>query len=190
MSEMHLSDDRIVELCLDAQAGPADRAHLLSCAACEGRRAVLAGTLREVSTVMVAEADAAVPPAHLDRQRARILQRVELDGRPARVISFPSGQAPEPVVESPRRHARWVAVAAAVVISFVVGQMAERGLHDEPALQAQPATSAPQGEVGPVRASLTDDDFTFGQIERAGGRGGPAALQPLDALTPRAWDAR
>jgi len=189
VTELHLSDDRIVELCLDAQAGPADRAHLRSCASCESRRAVLAGTLREISTVVVAEADAAFPQTRLDRQRTRILQRVEQDGRPARVITFPNGQSQEPAA-SPRRRVRWAGVAAAVAISFLVGQMAERRWHQPPVRTAAPAPGPSAGEVAPVRASLVDDDFTFGQIEDAGGRGGPVALQSLDALTPRAWDVR
>jgi len=190
VTEMHLSDDRIVELCLDVTAGPDDRTHLRACASCESRRAVLAGTLREISTVMVAEADVAFPQARLDRQRSRILQRVEQDGRPARVISFPNGQSQEPSTESARRQVRWAGVAAAVAISFLVGQMAERRWHEPSGRAVAPALSPSPGEVGPVRASLVDDDFTFGQIEDAAGRGGPVALQSLDALTPRAWDVR
>jgi hypothetical protein len=38
-----------------------------------------------------------------------------------------------------------------------------------------------------VAASLTDDEL-LGQIEAAVDSAGPAALRPLDALTPRAWD--
>jgi hypothetical protein len=38
-----------------------------------------------------------------------------------------------------------------------------------------------------VVASLSDDEL-LGQIELAVGSAGPAALRPLDALTPRAWD--
>lgn len=187
MSGMHLSDDRIVELCLDTQACPDDRAHLEVCPVCEGRRALLAGTLREVSTVMVAEADAAFPGERLDRQRTRILQRVDQDGRPARVISFPHAQAPEPA-SRPRRRVRWAGVAAAVVISFVVGQMAERRWHELPGRQTSPAASATRAEAGPVRASLTEDEV-FSQIEVAAGAV-PVSLQPLDLVTPRAWDVR
>ena len=40
---------------------------------------------------MTQEADAAFPAERLARQRARILQRVDQDGRPARVIAFPAG---------------------------------------------------------------------------------------------------
>lgn len=190
MTDMHLSDDRIIELCLDAQASPDDRTHLRTCADCERRRAVLAGTLREISTVVVAEADAAFPQARLDRQRERILNRVDQDGRPARVISFPNSQSHEPAAAGSRRRVRWAGIAAAVAISFLIGQMAERRWHEQPARAATPVLTAAPGDVGPVRASLVDDDFTFGQIEDAGGRGGPVALQSLDALTPRAWDVR
>ena len=189
MSGMHLSDDRIVELCLDAHSSPDDRAHLAACPVCEGRHALLAGTLREVSTVMVAEADAAFPRERLDRQRARILQRVDQAGRPARLISFPHAQPAEPAAPRARRRVRWAGVAAVVVVSFVGGQIAEHRWHDGPARQAVPPASAGPSGGGDVRVALTDDEF-FGQIELAGGRGGPAALQPLDILTPRTWDVR
>jgi hypothetical protein len=83
---------------------------------------------------------------------------------------------------------RWAGVAAAVVVSFVVGQMAERRWPEPPGRQAAPAVSATPGDAAPVRVSLTDDEV-FGQIELAA-VGVPEALQPLDALTPRAWDVR
>jgi hypothetical protein len=61
----------------------------------------------------------------------------------------------------------------------------------------RPQTVATQvsakAQTGPtvrtVSAVGSDDEF-FGQVEMAGGSGGPAALRPLDALTPRAWDVR
>jgi hypothetical protein len=37
--------------------------------------------------------------------------------------------------------------------------------------------------------SMSDDEF-LGQVEAAVGSTGPAALRPLDALTPRAWDVQ
>jgi hypothetical protein len=36
---------------------------------------------------------------------------------------------------------------------------------------------------------MTDDEF-LGEVEQAIDSSGPAALRPLDALTPRAWEVR
>ena len=93
MSQPHLSDDRLIEICFDLEVTSSDRAHLQLCPACEERRSSLAGTLDEIDTAATQEADAAFPADRLARQRARILQRVDQDGRPARVIAFPAGHA-------------------------------------------------------------------------------------------------
>ena len=45
------------------------------------------------------------------------------------------------------------------------------------------------GEDGAVPTTFSEEEF-LGQIELAASRNGPAALRPLDAMTPRAWDVR
>ena len=42
MSQPHLSDDRLIEICFDFEVSSGDRAHLLSCTDCESRRSALA----------------------------------------------------------------------------------------------------------------------------------------------------
>jgi len=95
MSHPHLSDDRLVEICFDLDVTSSDRAHLQDCATCEQRRSNLAGTLDDIDMAATEDADAAFPAERLARQRARILQRVDQDGRPARVIAFPAGYTHE-----------------------------------------------------------------------------------------------
>jgi hypothetical protein len=99
MSQPHLSDDRLIEICFDLEVTSSDRAHLQVCPACEERRSNLAGTLDEIDVAATQEADETFPADRLARQRARILQRVDQDGRPARVIAFPAGHAHD----APRR---------------------------------------------------------------------------------------
>ena len=91
MSHPHLSDDRLIELYFDVETSSSDRAHLQICETCQSRRENLSETLDDIETVMTAEADEAFPADRLARQRARILQRVDQDGRPGRVIVFPAG---------------------------------------------------------------------------------------------------
>jgi len=196
MSRRHLSDDRLIAICLAGTFAPPDEPHLLACEACEARRAALASTLAEVSGRIIVEADEQFPADRLARQQARILQHIDHLGRPARVIAFPIGQAQKPVRPRTRRSARWLAAAGAVAAAFIVGILAEHLAHDLPGSRRSITntrlavrsvdSSAP---IGTVVASLSDDEF-LGQIELAVGSAGPAALRPLDALTLRAWDVR
>jgi hypothetical protein len=190
MSHPHLSDDRLVEICFDLDVTSSDRAHLQDCATCEQRRSNLAGTLDDIDMAATEDADAAFPAERLARQRARILQRVDQDGRPARVIAFPAGYTHE---AAPRRirPARWGTVAAAVAASFLVGLLAEHLAHDFPgSRQANPVQRTQGALVTNTQARASSDDEFLGQVEIAAVGVGPAALRPLDAMTPRAWDAR
>jgi hypothetical protein len=187
----HLSDDRLIEICFDLEVNASDHAHLQACPACESRRSNLAGSLNEIGAAIEQQADETFPSERLARQRVRILQRVDQDGRPGRVIVFPAGHTHD----APRRvrPARWGTVAAAVAASFLVGLLAEHLAHDIPgSRQSIPAQRAQvAAPVAQVRAAIaTPDDELLGQVELAASGVGPAALRPLDALTPRAWDVR
>jgi len=191
MRHPHLSDDHLIDICLDGM-DTLDRAHLLDCPACEDRRGTLVDALDEITGVMTAEADAAFPAEQLARQHARILQRIEQGGRLAPVVTFPSGHAREVPTAPVRPRSRWAGVAAAIAASFVIGLLAEHLVHDLPGRRgAAPASrTGIQSELpGSGLRPLSDDEF-LGQIELAVGRGGPVALGPMDALTPHAWDVR
>lgn len=191
MSHPHLSDDRLIEITLDFDAGSADAVHLQDCGTCESRRVSLAEILDDVTTAMTAKADEAFSDERLDKQRARILQRVELDGRPARVIVFPNGQTQGAARASMRHARRWATLGGALAASFLIGLAAEHLAHDPPGTRnARPAVASPQADAGtPRRPSLSDDEL-FGRVEVATAQVGPVTLMPLDALTPRAWDVR
>ena len=188
MSHPHLSDDRLIEICFNFEVTSSDRSHLLACEACEARRSNLAGTLDDIGAAMTQQADEAFPAERLARQRARIIQRVEQDGRPARVIAFPAGHTHDAPPRLRRR--RWATVAAAVAASFVVGLLAEHLAHDLPGTrQSIPATRA-QASIPTPQIRTSSDDELLGQVELASSGVGPAALRPLDVMTPRAWDVR
>ena len=194
MKRAHLSDDRLIEICLADPLAPIDEPHLRNCERCEHRRLVLASTLGDVSERVMSEVDAVFPAERLARQHARIMQQLDHLGRPARVIAFPVGRTQEPARPSVRRTRRWVAATGAVAVAFLVGIFTEHLAHQLPAgraVQARIARANPTPVTRTVAASISmsDDEF-LGQVEAAVGSTGPAALRPLDALTPRAWDVQ
>ena len=200
MTQPHLSDDRLVEVCLLEAASPAEQQHLDVCPRCEARRARLQSLLGEVSGTAAAEADAAFPAQRLARQQARILSQLQHDGRPARVIAFPAGYAQEPLVSRTRPSTRWIAAAA--VAGLVIGLVAGRFGHDGALLRpggsriaaARPAevpeVRAPgAAAIREVSAAISDEEF-LSQIEIVIDGPSAAALQPLDDLTPLPWEVR
>jgi hypothetical protein len=186
MNEGHLSDDRLIEICVSGPALVAEQAHLSGCVKCEGRRLSVVDILAELDHAATVEAEAAFPPDRLYRQQARIAQRIEQHGRPGRLIAFPATQ---PAVTRSRRHVRWAAGAAAA--AFMIGMVTGHLVHELP-LSEDRAVVAIENDSAPLRAvptSFSEDEF-LGQVELAAARNGPAALRPLDAMTPRAWEAR
>lgn len=217
MRASHLSDDRLIELCmLDGLAGTGvaasggasngassdEQHHLSACARCDARRIRLHRLLEDVSDTATVAADAAFPPERLARQQARILAQLQHEGRPARVIAFPAGHPQhDAIISRTRPGSRWIAAAA--VAGLVVGVIAGRFGHDynfgrpggariivahaaeQPELRATGTTAT----LREVNASISDDEF-LNQIEIAIDAPAAAALQPLDELTPRAWEVR
>jgi hypothetical protein len=191
MTEHHLSDDRLIELCVSATPVAAERDHLAACAACESKRASIVQILSELDEAATVEAEAAFPPDRLERQQARIAHRIEQDGRPGRVIHFPAQQPSPMLMFRSKSQARWAAAAAAA--AFIMGLLAGHLAHDLPLRDERPpqilAIDANPAPLRPVSTTFSEDEF-LGQVELATTRNGPVALRPLDAMTPRAWDVR
>jgi hypothetical protein len=201
MTQAHLSDDRLIEVCVLEAPSVAEQQHLGACAHCDARRARLLGLLDDVSGTAAVEADAAFPGERLARQQARILSHLQHDGRPARVIAFPAGHTHEPMVSRTRPSTRWIAAAA--VAGLVIGVVAGRFGHDyslgrpgaAPVIVARSANvpelsvAGSAGSIREVSAAVSDEEF-LGQIEIAIDGPAAAALQPLDDLTPRPWEVR
>jgi hypothetical protein len=187
----HLSDERLVEVCVDRVTTPAEDAHLAQCDACTGRRSRLEHVIHDIGDAAVGEADAAFPPERLAAQHARILHRIEQQGRPARVLAFPASEPPDLRSLRARPAARWIAAAAAagLAIGLFLGHLA----HDLPTLgrpsrPAMAGTTASRPGTQPtlraVNTSLQDEEF-LGEIENALNGPTPIALRPLNDLTPQ-----
>jgi hypothetical protein len=129
--------------------------------------------LHEIAQAAAEDADAAFPAERLAQQQRRILDRVDTEPRPARVIAFPAARTHDTSTSRIRPATRWIAAAA--MAGLVVGVVAGRFGHDSSRglLSAATITRPAEPERG-FRAA-------------ADGRGG-ASLRPLDDLTPRAWD--
>ena len=185
----HLSDDRLIGVCLDRAPAAIERQHLESCDVCEGRRANLARLLADVSDVERAEADAVFTPEPLSRQHARILQRVEQEARHGRVIRFPAGHGQGPTLLRVRPGIRWIAGAAAA--GLVIGLLAGHLAHDLPAGDALPASQADgppaAAALQAISTTMSEEEF-LGRIEVAIEGTGGSALRPLHDLTPLVWE--
>ena len=190
MRKGHLSDDRLIEVCLDEGSFASERQHLDDCPACAERSAHLVHMLTEVTTVTLAETDAVFGPDRLAKQRARILQRLEQEGRPGRLITFPAGPVQgRSLPARPGPGMRWIAGAAAagLVIGILAGHLAHvvPGQWRVPPAQAvlQPAGATLQA----VSTSMSEEEL-LGLLEVAIEETGGASLRPLDDLTPRVWE--
>ena len=150
--------------------------------------------VQQVTAALNAEADAAFPDERLQRQHARILQRIDQEGRPGRVIAFPAGQGRTPTsLLHPSSTTRWVAAAAAAAffVGLVTGQRLPTDLRFTPGTHlamSRPNPSQPTGTTlsGSTPLVPSDDEF-LGEVEVAA-ESRPEVLRHLDALTPRAWD--
>jgi hypothetical protein len=192
MTRHHLTDTEILALHFDEQ-GTDGHDHMAVCATCQARGRAVTELLDDVTRATAAETDALFGDELLARQHARIMGRVAHECRSARIISFPAASP------APARHVRggtrWVAaaVAAGVILGVLGEHVTERIARVGRPLRPFPAPavqvlSEPGVAVRAVSTS-SDDDF-YGQVELAFGSAAPAALRPLDALTPRVTDVR
>lgn len=192
MNERHIPDDRLVDLCTAAPAAAGEQAHLAICLRCESRRVEIVSILAELDDAATTEASSVFPDDKLERQHARILQRVDHDGRPGRLVAFPAHQPSTTFLSPTRPRVRWAAAVAAA--AFVAGVLTGQWTHTfTNRFDATPAfVIANEGDQEPLRAvptTFSEEEF-LGQIEVAASRNGPAALRSLDAMTPRAWEVR
>jgi hypothetical protein len=192
MNDQHISDDRLIEICLTAPTPAVDQAHLVVCPRCQDRRVEIVGILSELDEAATSAAGEVFPDERLERQHARILQRVDHDGRPGRLVAFPSPQSTSTILMPSRPHMRWAAgVAAAAFAAGVLTGQLTRNFTSR--IDASPShVVANETDQPPLRAvptTFSEEEF-LGQIEVAASRNGPAALRPLDAMTPRAWEVQ
>jgi hypothetical protein len=190
MRKGHLSDDRLIEICLDEDSCSSERQHLDDCRECAERSARLAHLLGEVTAVATAEADAVFSPDRLAKQRARILQRIDQEGRPGRVITFPAGSVQGRSLRArPGPGMRWIAGAAAA--GLLIGILAGHLAHVVPGQWRVPPTQVvlqpPAATLQAVSTSMSEEEL-LGLLEVATEGTSGASLRPLDDLTPRVWE--
>ena len=184
----HLSDNRLIEVSLDRSPSATEREHLSACSECTARRADLSQLLAATTSAAAAEADAVFTPERLSRQKTRILSRLEQEGRPGKVVTFPAGHvhAPRPLRSRPGM--RWVAGAAAagVFVGILAG-------HYAPVLRlgtGQPSFAPIRPEplaLQTVSTTMSEEEF-LGRLEMAIDGTSGTTLQPLHDLTPLAWE--
>jgi hypothetical protein len=180
----HLSDDRLIEVSLDRAPNVTEREHLVACSACAARQADLSQLLAATTSAAEAEADAVFSPDRLARQKTRILQRLEQEGRPGKVVTFPAGHLRQPRPLRARPGMRWVAGAAAAGV--FIGMLAG---HYAPVLrQGALAPVGPEAvTLQSVSTTMSEEEF-LGRLEMAIDGTGGATLRPLHDLTPLAWE--
>jgi hypothetical protein len=186
----HLTDERMFDTCMHG-GSEGDRQHLSFCNECRARHEDLTTLLAETAEAAATDADEVFTPERLARQRARVLHRIEQDGRPGMVVPFPVGQVGR-IRQLPARPAaaRWVAGAAAA--GLVVGVLAGHFAHDF-RVQSQPqATFAAVRPDVPTLATVTatglsEEEF-LGQMELALESTSGATLEPLHEMTPLVWE--
>lgn len=187
----HLSDDRLIEVCLDRVPDLLESEHIACCPACAARQADIARLLTDVADAAVAGADAAFPPERRARQQARILQRLEHQARPGRVIAFPAARAAEGPSLRARPAMRWMAGAAAagLVIGLLAGYATHRisGGGSQAIARAVPSGRSETPVLRATPTTLSDEEF-LGRSEMAIEGSSMSALRPLDDFTPRVWE--
>jgi len=190
MNDRHLSDDRLIETCLNGSTS-VEQAHLAICARCEARCIEIVAILAELDDAATQDAGVAFPEARLEKQHASILHRVEHDARPGRLVAFPAQQASAMVMTPTRPRARWAAAVAtaAFVAGVITGQWTHTFSRSGIAPSHVVASETDQEPPRPVPTTFSEDEF-LEQIEMAASRNGPAALRPLDAMTPRTGEVR
>ena len=192
MNDRHISDDRLIEICLTPAPTSVEQAHLIACARCDARRVEVVNILAELDEAVAQEAGAVFPDAKLERQHARILQRVDQDGRPGQLVNFPAPRPAATFLAPTRPRMRWAAgvAAAAFVAGVLTGQWTQNftSIADAVPLHIV-ASETDQSPLRAVPTTFSEEEF-LGQIESAGSRNGPSALRPLDAMTPRVWEVR
>jgi hypothetical protein len=168
--------------------------HLVHCPACEARYHALRAAFDETRDAAVADAEAACTPDRMDRQRERILRRVDALQSGPRVLPFPAASQNGHALAQPRVMRRWVAAAA--VAGLLVGLGAGRLIFNssgtrttmEARQQTAPASApAPSRQTPTVRAlhvepGVSDDQF-LSEIELATAAPRTRELRAIYAFT-------
>ena len=206
----HLQDDVLYECYYATRRGepldPPAAEHLSDCDACGQRYSDVGVFLNQLDDDADADVSALFSPERLRQQQQEIAKRLELVGRAARVITFPS--RPHAVAGPKARPSatRWVAAAAAAglfvgvaagtAFNFVPGFNFVNSPRHSPivASRSVPAASVPSRLSPPPVAKAADivdtDDRFMSDLESALDRPHTSELGAFDALTPHVREIR
>jgi hypothetical protein len=168
--------------------------HLAHCASCEARYHALRISFDETREVALAGAEAACSADRMERQRERILRRIDALQSGPRVLPFPAAGQNGHAAPQPRVFRRWVAAAA--VAGLLVGLGAGRMVFDgrgarttadarqqmTPAAAPAPSRQAPTIRALHVESGLSDDQF-LSEIEMATAAPRTRELRAIYAFT-------
>lgn len=194
----HLREDRLFDYYLAKRQGEApDRkaaAHLARCPACTARYDELTRFLDGLRQTEDAGFEAMFAADHLRDQQRQIAKRLELVGRPARVLSFPRSSSMRRVPPTRWLFPRWVAATAAagVAAGMAAGMFIERtgrGSRRLPAssyveVGATPLVPASPSPLVPG-SDLERHAMFLSELEVAADGPRTAELVAYDELTPQ-----
>jgi hypothetical protein len=167
--------------------------HLAHCPACEARYRTLRGTFDDTRQAAAEDASAACAQDRMDRQRERILRRVDALHAGPRVLPFPAAGQAGHAASQPRVFRRWVAVAAAagllvgltagrLMFNRVAGTTADARRQAAPAAAPASLSEAPEMRALRVEPAVNDDQF-LSEIELATVAPRTQALRAIYAIT-------
>jgi predicted anti-sigma-YlaC factor YlaD len=198
----HVQEQRLFDAYLAERSGapvdPPVAEHLTDCDECGARYAELSAFMDAIRHQAEAEQDAVFTPDRLRAQQQQILRRIELVGRPARILSFPTRLVRRTIGATTGRSAtRWIAAAAAAGLFVGVALGASYQWNTRAgALQALLARDASGrrlatvGTRGSSPAEIAADTAFLSDLELALERPHTPELRAFDALTPHVREIR
>ena len=167
--------------------------HLAHCSACQARYDAMSASFDETREAAIADAEAVCTPDRMERQRERILRRIDALQSGPRVLPFPAAGQTSPAALQPRVLRRWVAAAA--VAGLLVGLGAGRMVFDDggtstadasrptaPAAARQLARQVPTMRALHAEPALSDEEF-LSEIEMATAAPRTRELRAIYAFT-------
>jgi len=168
--------------------------HLAHCPTCEARYEALRGEFDSTREAAIADADAACTADRMERQRDRILRRIDALHDGPRVLPFPAAQQNQHAAPQPRVFRRWVAAAAVagLLAGLGAGRMfftgtaptattadaRQQSTPSEPAALRQPPTL----RALHVESAVNDEEF-LSEIELATSAPRTRELRAIYAFT-------
>ena len=166
--------------------------HLAHCPACEARYRAVRAAFDETREAAIADAEAACSPDRMERQRERILRRVDALQSGPRVLPFPAAGQNGHAAAQPRVFRRWVAAAAVagLLVGLGAGRIVFNGGDSRTTADARqqigpasaPARQAPTMRALHVDSGLSDDQF-LSEIEMATAAPRTRELRAIYAFT-------